>query len=175
MDVARDISEGLACNVLAAKVNGQVWDAGRVLPGDCDLQLLTWNDGEGKSTFWHSSAHLLAEALEALSRGQVRHRSPIENGFYYDVDLGDRTLSEHEFPAIEKKMLELARKGGLRASGSAQGGGHRLLSGEGDEYKLELIDELKDGEITFTNKANSPTCAAVRTSRTPASSRPPRC
>ena len=151
MDVARDISEGLARNVLAAKVNGQVWDAGRVLPGDCDLQLLTWNDGEGKSTFWHSSAHLLAEALEELYPGvKFGIGPPIENGFYYDVDLGDRTLSEHEFPAIEKKMLELARrKEVFERREVPKEEAIAYYREKGDEYKLELIDELKVGEITF--------------------------
>ncbi|HEX2617474.1 MAG TPA: TGS domain-containing protein, partial [Flavobacteriales bacterium] len=109
MDVAKSISEGLARNVLAAKVNGEVRDANRALPGDCSLQLLTWNDAEGKSTLWHSSAHLMAEALEALYPGAKFGIGPaIENGFYYDVDFGDRSIGEGDFAAIEAKMKELA-------------------------------------------------------------------
>jgi threonyl-tRNA synthetase len=93
MDVARSISEGLARNVLSCKVNGEVRDANRPLPGDCTLQLLTWNDTEGKATMWHSSAHLMAEALEELYPGiKFGIGPPIENGFYYDVDLGERTM-----------------------------------------------------------------------------------
>ncbi|HQZ42068.1 MAG TPA: TGS domain-containing protein, partial [Flavobacteriales bacterium] len=91
LDVAKSISEGLARNVLSAKVNGEVRDADRPLPGDCSLALLTWNDDDGKATMWHSSAHLMAEALEALYPGtKFGIGPPIENGFYYDIDLGER-------------------------------------------------------------------------------------
>jgi threonyl-tRNA synthetase len=111
LEIAKSISEGLARNVLAAKVNGEVRDASRPLNSDAKLELLTWDAGEGKSTFWHSSAHLMAEALEALYPGiQFGIGPPVENGFYYDVDLGDRTLSSDEFKKIEDKILELARK-----------------------------------------------------------------
>ncbi|MCB0639548.1 MAG: TGS domain-containing protein, partial [Lewinella sp.] len=93
MDVARSISEGLARNVLSAKVNGEVWDASRPITEDAKLQLLTWNDKDGKATFWHSSAHLMAEALEALYPGVKFGIGPaIDSGFYYDVDTGDRVL-----------------------------------------------------------------------------------
>ncbi|HRQ86127.1 MAG TPA: TGS domain-containing protein, partial [Flavobacteriales bacterium] len=109
MDVAKSISEGLARNVLSAKINGEVRDANRPLPGDCTLQLLTWNDAEGKATLWHSSAHLMAEAIEALYPGtKFGIGPPIENGFYYDIDLGDQVIGDGDFAAIEAKMKELA-------------------------------------------------------------------
>ena len=113
MDVAKSISEGLARNVLSAKVNGEVRDANRPLPGDCTLALLTWNDPEGKATLWHSSAHVMAEAVEALYPGAKFGIGPaIENGFYYDIDFGDRSVGEHDFAAIEAKFKELAAKMG---------------------------------------------------------------
>ena len=111
LDVARGISEGLARNVLAAKVNGEVWDATRPIENDATVQLLTWNDTEGKATFWHSSAHLMAEALEALYPGVKLGIGPaIESGFYYDIDFGDKTFSSDDFEKLEAKMLELARE-----------------------------------------------------------------
>ena len=111
MGIALSISEGLARNVLAAKVNGDVWDASREITTDSTVQLLTWNDTEGKSTFWHSSAHLLAEALEDLYPGTLFGIGPaIETGFYYDVDFGDRSFSQDDFENIEKKMMELAKQ-----------------------------------------------------------------
>ena len=103
-DIAMSISEGLARNVLAAKVNGEVWDSTRSIENDATVQLLTWNDDEGKATFWHSSAHLLAEALEALYPGvKFGIGPPVANGFYYDIDLGGQTLSQDDFPEIEAK------------------------------------------------------------------------
>lgn len=151
MDVARNISEGLARNVLSAKVNGEVRDATRPLPGDCTLSLLTWNDPEGKSTFWHSSAHLLAEALESLYPGvKFGIGPPIEHGFYYDVDLGERTLGEGDFAAIEARMKELAgRKSAFVRREVSKADAVKYFSEKGDEYKLELIDGLNDGDITF--------------------------
>lgn len=151
MDVAKSISEGLARNVLAAKVNGEVRDAGRALPGDCTLSLLTWNDGEGKNTFWHSSAHLLAEALEVLYPGiKFGIGPPIENGFYYDVDLGDRTLGDADFKDIETKMKELAgKKSAFVRTEVSKADAVKYFTGKGDEYKLELIEDLADGTITF--------------------------
>ncbi|MEY2763649.1 MAG: threonyl-tRNA synthetase / Ser-tRNA(Thr) hydrolase, partial [Bacteroidota bacterium] len=111
MDVALSISEGLARNVLAAVVNGEVWDATRAFTSDATLKLLTWNDGEGKSTLWHSSAHLMAEALESLYPGiKLAIGPPIENGFYYDVDFGTHSFSQDDFTKVEKLMLELARQ-----------------------------------------------------------------
>jgi threonyl-tRNA synthetase len=151
MDVARSISEGLARNVLSAKVNGEVRDAGRPLPGDCTLQLLTWNDADGKATMWHSSAHLMAEALEALSPGvKFGIGPPIENGFYYDVDLGDRVIGEGDFTAIEAKMKELAgRKSTFQRREVPKAEAVDYFKEKGDEYKLELLEGLNDGEITF--------------------------
>src|SRR5215210_2872748 len=111
MDIARSISEGLARKVLAAKVNGEVWDLSRPINEDASLQLLTWDDIEGKSTFWHSSAHLMAEALEAVFPGVKLGIGPaIEKGFYYDVDLGDRQITEEDLRKLEVKMAELAKQ-----------------------------------------------------------------
>src|SRR6187402_1859271 len=110
MDIAKSISEGLARNVLAAKVNGEIWDATRPITTDASLQLLTWNDEGGKYAVWDSSAHLMAEALESIYPGvKFGIGPPIENGYYYDVDLGDRPFGEDDLAAVEKKMLELAR------------------------------------------------------------------
>ncbi|MBL8010575.1 MAG: threonine--tRNA ligase [Flavobacteriales bacterium] len=151
LDVARSISEGLARNVLAAKVNGEVRDALRPLPGDCTLQLLTWNDAEGKATMWHSSAHLMAEAIEALYPGtKFGIGPPIEHGFYYDIDLGERVIGEGDFAAIEAKMKELAAKKSVyqrKEVGKADAIAY--FREKGDEYKLELLEGLNDGEITF--------------------------
>jgi len=151
MDVAKSISEGLARNVLAAKVNGEVRDADRPLPGECSLSLLTWNDLDGKATFWHSSAHLMAEALEALYPGtKFGIGPPIENGFYYDIDLGERTIGDADFAAIEAKMKELAsRKVGFERSEVPKSEAIAYFKEKGDEYKLELLENLQDGEITF--------------------------
>ena len=111
MDIAKSISEGLARKVLAAKVNGNVWDASRPITTDANLQLLTWNDVDGKTTFWHSSAHLMAEALESQFPGvKFGYGPPGEKGFYYDVDLGDRTIGEEDLAKLEAKMIELAKE-----------------------------------------------------------------
>jgi threonyl-tRNA synthetase len=111
MDVALSISEGLARNVLAAKLNDEVVDASTPIDSDSSLQLLTWNDDEGKKTFWHSSAHLLAEAIEALYPGTKFGIGPaIEHGFYYDIDLGGKEFGSDQFKEIEDKILELARQ-----------------------------------------------------------------
>ena len=111
MQIALQISEGLARNVLSAEVDGQVVDATRPLQSDCTLKLLTWNDELGKSTMWHSSAHLMAEALESFYPGvKFAIGPPIENGFYYDVDFGDQEFAQADFVKVEKKMLELARE-----------------------------------------------------------------
>ena len=156
MDVARNISEGLARNVLSAKVNGEVRDASRPLPGDCTLALLTWNDPEGKSTLWHSSAHLLAEAIEALYPGtKFGIGPPIENGFYYDIDFGDRTIGEGDFAAIEVKMKELAsKKLVFERKEVAKADAIKYFTEKGDEYKLELLEGLTDGQITFYSQGN---------------------
>lgn len=151
LDVATSISEGLARNVLAAKVNGQNWDATRPIPSDASLVLLTWNDQAGKETMWHSSAHLMAEALEALYPGIKFGIGPaIESGFYYDVDPGEHKLSLEDLPAIEKKMLELAaKKNAYIREDITKGDAIGHFYEKKDEYKLELLKELNDGEITF--------------------------
>ncbi len=151
LQVAQSISEGLARNVLSAKVNDQVVDASRPIEADGNLQLLTWNDKEGKSTFWHSSAHLMAEALESLFPGvKFGIGPPIENGFYYDVDTGSIHLTTSDLQAIEKKMIELAKLNHpyVRQQVS-KAEALDYFTEKGDEYKLELISELQDGQITF--------------------------
>ena len=151
MDVAKSISEGLARNVLSAKVNGAVVDADRPIESDATLALLTWNDPEGKATFWHSSAHLMAEALEALYPGVKLGIGPaIESGFYYDVDTGDTSISINDLPAIEEKMIQLAREKNdyvRRAVPKAEAMAY--FEEKEDQYKLELLEELEDGSITF--------------------------
>jgi len=156
MDVARSISEGLARNVLSATVNGDVWDANRALPEETSLSLNTWKDDKGKNTFWHSSAHLLAEAIEALYPGTKFGIGPaIENGFYYDIDTGDTQLSINDFKKIEDKMLEIARqKNEFKRTEVSKPDAIKYFTEKGDEYKLELIEGLADGEITFYEQGN---------------------
>jgi len=156
MDVAMSISEGLARNVLAAKVNGEVWDAGRSLPEVANLQLLTWNDTEGKSTFWHSSAHLMAEALEALYPGiKLGIGPPIENGFYYDIDFGDVHFSSDDFKKVEDKMLELARENNAYTRKEiSKSDAIAFFKDKKDPYKLDLLEGLEDGQITFYEQGN---------------------
>jgi len=151
LEIAQSISEGLARNVLSAKVDGEVWDATRPIKHDAQVQLLTWNDLEGKSTFWHSSAHLLAEALEELYPGvKFGIGPPIANGFYYDVDLGGQALGEDDLPQIETKMQELARqKNTYERRVVSKAEAIEYFTKKDDEYKLELIDGLEDGQITF--------------------------
>ncbi len=151
MDVAKSISEGLARNVLAAEVNGEIWDADREIETDADVRLLTWNDDKGKFAFWHSSAHLLAEALEALYPGVKFGIGPaIETGFYYDVDFGDMEFSSDEFKRIEDKMKELAkRKETFTRKSVSKSDAFDFFTEKGDEYKLDLIKDLEDGTITF--------------------------
>jgi len=151
MDVALSISEGLARNVLAATVNEEVWDATRALPSTCNLSLLTWNDEKGKETMWHSSAHLMAEALEKKFPGiKLAIGPPVENGFYYDVDLGDHKISDADFPELEKSMLELAKqKNQYIRQEISKKDAIEYFQEKGDEYKLELLEGLEDGDITF--------------------------
>ncbi|MCF0070092.1 threonine--tRNA ligase [Dyadobacter sp. CY261] len=151
LEIALSISEGLARNVIAAKVNNEVWDPTRQITEDSLVKLLTWNDEDGKATFWHSSAHLLAEALEALYPGVKFGTGPsIEKGFYYDVDLGGQTISQEDFPKIEAKMLELARqKNEYVRKPISKADALEFFTQKGDEYKLELIDGLEDGSITL--------------------------
>ncbi len=155
-DVALSISEGLARNVLAAKVDDEVWDASRPIDKDARVKLLTWNDTEGRSTFWHSSAHLMAEALESLYPGIKFGIGPaIENGFYYDVDFGEKVFSQDEFKVIEDKMLELARrKSAFVREEVSKAKAVAYFETKGDEYKLDLIKDLQDGSITFYSQGD---------------------
>jgi threonyl-tRNA synthetase len=156
MQIALSISEGLARNVLAAEVNGEVWDASRPIDEDSSVKLLTWNDPKGKSTYWHSSAHLLAEALEALYPGTKFGIGPaIETGFYYDVDFGDQTLSSDDFKKIEDKMIELAKaKNEYIRKPVSKADAIEYFTEKGDEYKLDLIKDLPDGSITLYTQGN---------------------
>ena len=156
LGIAQSISEGLARNVLAAKVDGEVQDATRLIDSDVNLQLLTWNDEEGKSTLWHSSAHLMAEALEAIYPGvKLGIGPPIENGFYYDVDFGDQEFDAENLKLIEDKMLELARqKNEYMRKEISKADAIIYYTEKGDEYKLELLEGLEDGEITFYTQGN---------------------
>ena len=156
LDVALSISEGLARNVLAAKVNGEVIDATRALPGDCNLQLLTWNDDEGKSTMWHSSAHLMAEALEFFYPGiKLAIGPPIANGYYYDVDFMGHTFREEDLPKIEEKMKELAKqKNPYVRKEVSKADALAFFTEKEDPYKIELIQDLPDGSITFYTQGN---------------------
>jgi len=156
MQIALSISEGLARNVLAAEVNGEIWDASRAIETDASVKLLTWNDLKGKATFWHSSAHLMAEALEALYPGTKFGIGPaIETGFYYDVDFGDREFSSDEFKQIEDKILELARnKEEYVRKPVSKADAIEYFTEKGDEYKLDLIKDLPDGSITFYTQGN---------------------
>ncbi len=151
LDIARSISEGLARNVLSAKVNGEVWDATRKIEEDAEVQLLTWNDVEGKATMWHSSAHLMAEAIEQLYPGAKFGIGPdIENGFYYDVDTGEKVLTEADLVEIEKRMIQLAKeKQQFTREQISKADALDYFTEKGDEYKIELINELEDGQITF--------------------------
>ncbi|GAB1403303.1 threonine--tRNA ligase [Lentimicrobium sp.] len=151
MEIAKSISEGLARNVLSARVNGEVWDADRPINQDASVSLLTWDDPDGKATMWHSSAHLMAEAIEQLYPGVKFGIGPdIENGFYYDMDFGDREISAEDLPAIEKRMLELAReKQTFVRKEIPKQEALNYFTRKNDEYKIELIQDLEDGQITF--------------------------
>lgn len=156
LDVAKSISEGLARVVLAAKVNGEVRDLTRPLDSDATMQFLKWDDKEGKQTYWHSSAHLLAEAVEALYPGTKFGIGPaIETGFYYDIDTGDRLLNAGDLAAIEAKMLELAKqKNQYVRKEVSKADAIAYFTEKNDEYKLELLEGLADGEITFYTQGN---------------------
>lgn len=156
LDIAKSISEGLARKVLSADINGEVWDATRPLTADATVKFLTWEDAKGKASFWHSSAHLMAEALEALYPGvKFGIGPPIDNGFYYDVDLGDKQLSADDLPAIEKKMLELAKQSNAYVRKEvSKPEALKYFTEKDDAYKIELISELEDGKITFYSQGN---------------------
>ena len=156
MDVAKSISEGLARNALAIEINGEIRDLGRVIESDAAVKILTWNDAGGKYAFWHSSAHLFAEALEALYPGvKFGIGPPIENGFYYDVDLGDQPFGDAELAAVEKKMAELAKTNSVfQRSEVSKAEALAYFTQKNDPYKLELIQDLADGSITFYKQGN---------------------
>ncbi|HXB28219.1 MAG TPA: threonine--tRNA ligase, partial [Puia sp.] len=151
LEIAKSISEGLARKVIAANVNGEVWDATRPLQNDAALKLLTWNDAEGKSTFWHSTAHLMAEAVQSIFPGVKFWVGPaVENGFYYDMDLGGRQITEEDLRKLEAKMSELAaRQSRYIRKEVPKAEAIHFFQEKGDEYKLDLLQNLKDGEITF--------------------------
>ena len=158
--IAESISPRLAADVLAVSVKadddatvgkGNVIGLDTPIVKNSSVRLLKWDDPEGKHVFWHSSAHLMAQALEALYPGVKFGIGPaLENGFYYDVDLGDKVLSDNDLPAIEKKMLEFAHsKEAFQCTHVAKADALKYFNEKGDEYKVELIDELEDGKITF--------------------------
>ncbi|HLR37659.1 MAG TPA: threonine--tRNA ligase [Chitinophagaceae bacterium] len=156
LDIASSISQGLARNVLAAEVNGEIWDATRSIEEDADVSLLTWKDKGGKKAFWHSSAHLLAEALEAVFPDvKFGIGPPIENGFYYDIDLGDRQISDEDLVVLEKKMQELAKKKSAYVRKDiSKKEAVSYFKNKGDEYKLDLLEGLEDGTITFYSQGH---------------------
>jgi threonyl-tRNA synthetase len=156
LDIATSISEGLARNVLAAEVAGEVVDPQRPITESSSLKLLTWNDLEGKSTMWHSSAHLLAEALESMFDGiKFWVGPPVEFGFYYDVDFGEHTFTDAHIPDVEKKMLELAReKNPFIRNSMSKAAAISYFKEKGDEYKLDLLERLEDGTITTYTQGN---------------------
>ena len=151
MDVALSISAGLARNVISAKFNDTVVETVTPLHEDGTLTLYTWNEAEGKKAFWHSTSHIVAQALEELYPGIKLTIGPaIENGFYYDVDFGEHTLSEKDFAAIEKKALEIARgKHDFKMRSVSKADALNYYKEEGNEFKIELIENLEDGSITF--------------------------
>ena len=156
LDIAKSLSEGLARNVLAASVNGQKWDAMRPINEDATIQLFTWDNPEGKAAMWHSSAHLMAASIEALYPGVKFGIGPsVDNGFYYDIDTGDMTLTEADLANIEKKMLELAReKQTFERVEVSKADALKYFTEKGDPYKVELINDLEDGTITYYKNGN---------------------
>ena len=156
LDVAKSISEGLARKVLAAEVNGAIVDAFRPINNDASLKLLTWDNDGGKSTFWHSSAHLMAEAIEDIFPGTKFGIGPaIETGFYYDIDLGDRKIEEEDLRKIEKKFKELSsKKEQYIRTEVSKADAIKYFTEKDDQYKLELIDGLEDGKISFYQQGN---------------------
>lgn len=156
LDIAKSISEGLARKVLAVKVNGEVRDAFRPIEEDAEVRFLTWDDKDGQSTFWHSSAHLMAEAVEALYPGvKFWVGPPIENGFYYDIDFGGRQIGEEDLKKIEALMKELASKNNAyQRKEISKAEAIKYFIEKGDEYKLDLLQNLEDGQITFYTQGN---------------------
>ena len=156
LDIAKSISEGLARKVLAAEIDGEIWDLNRPLNKDATLKLLTFNDNGGKSTMWHSSAHVMAEAIEFYFPGvKLAIGPPIENGFYYDIDFDKHEISEKDLVKIEKKIIDLAReKNPFIRKEITKKEAIDFFKAKNDPYKLELLNELEDGTITFYNQGN---------------------
>ncbi|MBS1951213.1 MAG: Threonyl-tRNA synthetase [Cytophagales bacterium] len=156
IEIAQSISEGLARNALSIEVNGEIWDLSRPISNDSAIKIFTWNDKGGKYAFWHSSAHLFAEALETLYPGvKFGIGPPIENGFYYDVDLEGRPFGDDDLVSVEKKMVELARQNNAYVrSDVTKAQAIDYFTKKGDQYKLELIEGLQDGSITFYQQGN---------------------
>ena len=156
MDIAKSISEGLARVALSIEVDGEIWDLGRSIDKDASIRIFTWNDKGGKYAFWHSSAHLFAEALEGLYPGvKFGIGPPIENGFYYDVDLGDQTFGDDDLTKVEAKMVELARKNSVFIRKEvSKTDAVDFFKKKGDPYKVELLQDLADGTITFYQQGN---------------------
>ena len=176
LQIAESISQRLAQDVLAASVNGKEWDLSRPVTEDAEVRLYKWEDPEGKHAFWHSSAHLLAEALQQLYPGVKFGIGPaIENGFYYDIDPGEHEITAADFPKIEQKMLELARtKQPIVRKEISKADALKMFGDRGEEYKCELISELEDGTITtytqgeFTDLCrgpHTPTTAPIKAPR----------
>ncbi len=156
LDIAKSISEGLARKIIAASVNGKTWDTTRPINEDASLKLLKFDDAEGKSTFWHSTAHLMAEAVESMFPGvKFWVGPPVDNGFYYDMDLGDKKITEEDLRLLEKKMNELARQNNpyIRKE-TPKAEAVAYFTQKGDEYKLDLLQNLEDGNITFYTQGN---------------------
>ncbi len=156
LEIAKSISEGLARNVLSITVNDEVWDLDRPIEQDAKIKLNTWEDKEGRATMWHSSAHIMASAIEDIYPGTKFGIGPdIENGFYYDIDLGEHNLSSNDFEKIEKRMLEIAReKQEFRRKEIPKKEALEYYEKKGDEYKVDLISDLEDGTISFYESGN---------------------
>ncbi|HPQ12991.1 MAG TPA: threonine--tRNA ligase [Paludibacteraceae bacterium] len=156
LEIAESISSRLAQDALSITVNGQVWDLTRPIETDAAVKINTWEDEEGKHAFWHTSAHLMAEALQELYPGIKFGIGPaIENGFYYDVDPGEAVIRESDLPAIEAKMAELAARGEkLKRTDISKADALKKFQTKGDEYKVELINDLQDGTITLYSQGN---------------------
>lgn len=156
LQIAESISTRLAQDILAATVNGEDWDISRPINADAEIKLFKWDDPEGKHAFWHSSAHLLAEALQELYPGVKFGIGPaIENGFYYDIDTNGHTITAADFPTIEKKMLELAqKKEPIVRADISKADALKMFGDRNEEYKCELISELEDGHITTYTQGN---------------------
>jgi len=151
MQIAESISSRLAQEVLAIGVNGETRDLNRPINEDCSVKLFKFDDEEGKHTFWHTSAHLMAQAIQMLYPNAKFGIGPaIENGFYYDIDFGEEVLKESDFAAIEKKMMEIvATKQTLSRVDISKADAMKMFSDRGEVYKTELISELEDGKITL--------------------------